>query len=430
MSRSALMASAVAGIALVAGLSVTGTTAGMSKVADGANGYWTQDELAVLASLRISALPAMSKDPSNAFEDMPAAVELGKRLFTDQRFSSNGAVSCASCHDPKTQFQDGRAVSKGVGTGGRRAMPVVDLAHNPWLFWDGRKDSLWSQALGPLEDSVEHGGNRLLYAHVLRSNYRSEYESLFGPMPDLSHLPRNAGPNGSPSEQAAWHALDGVTRNQVSRLFANMGKAIAAYEKTLHYGGARFDRYVDRLLNQEAAATPTPLTPQEINGLKIFIGKGECVTCHGGPLLTDQHFHNTGVPPRDPANPDRGRSAAVRKVLSDEFNCLGKFSDASQDQCQELQFIAKEDHAMEGAFKTPSLRNVALRPPYMHAGQIGSLNEVIQHYVRAPKAAVGHSERKPLRLSETEVAALSAFLGSISGPIIESSINRQAGETK
>ena len=81
--------------------------------------------------------------------------------------------------------------------------------------------------------------------------------------------------------------------------------------------------------------------------------------------------------------------------------------------------MAEEDHAMDGAFKTPSLRNVALRPPYMHAGQIGSLTAVIRHYMDAPKAAVGHSERKPLRLSEKEIEDLVAFLSSISGPIIE-----------
>jgi cytochrome c peroxidase len=206
-----------------------------------------------------------------------------------------------------------------------------------------------------------------------------------------------------------------------------MGKAIAAYEKTLHYGESRFDRYADGVLKQDASAMQE-LKPQEINGLRIFIGKGQCVTCHGGPLLTDHYFHNTGVPPRDPAKPDHGRSAALSKVLHVEFKCLGKFSDADHadpDHCQELRFMAEEDHGMDGAFKTPGLRNVVLRPPYMHAGQIATLTQVIQHYVKAPTAVVGHSERKPVRLSDAEVADLVAFLGSLSGPIIETPLKTQ-----
>ena len=166
-----------------------------------------------------------------------------------------------------------------------------------------------------------------------------------------------------------------------------------------------------------------------MNGLRLFIGRGQCVTCHNGPLLTDQSFHNTGVPPRDPARPDRGRSAAIAKVRSDEFNCLGRFSDARPEQCAELRFIVADDPALEGAFKTPSLRNVALRAPYMHAGQLASLEQVVAHYVSAPKAALGHSElsragdkhreRAPIRLSEKEASDLAAFLAALSGPIEE-----------
>lgn len=426
MSRLALIAAAFAGVALLASLSMTSNSSEITQAADGSGAHWTQDELQVLASLRISAVLPAPKDPSNAFENLPAAAQLGKRIFSDQRFSSNGAVSCSSCHDPQKQFQDGRELGKGVAIGARRAMPLADVGHNAWFFWDGRKDSLWAQALGPLEDSVEHGGNRLAYAHAMQASYRREYEAIFGAMPDLGRLPRNAGPNGSPSEQAAWNAIDATTRNQVSRIFANMGKAIAAYENTLHYGESRFDRYVEGVLKQDRAAMQA-LDPHEITGLRTYLGKGECVTCHGGPLLTDQYFHNTGIPPRDAARADHGRSAALTKVLSDEFNCLGPFSDATPDHCQELRFMAKEDRRMEGAFKTPSLRNVALRPPYMHAGQIGTLEEVIRHYIKAPKAAVGHSERRPIRMTDAEVADLVAFLTSLSGPIIETPVKKQAG---
>jgi len=172
------------------------------------------------------------------------------------------------------------------------------------------------------------------------------------------------------------------------------------------------------------------LNPNEVKGLRLFIGKAQCVSCHNGPLLTDQHFHNTGVPPRDIAQPDRGRAAATAKVAKDEFNCLGPFSDAKPQQCQELRFMVSDDPALEGAFKTPSLRDVVLRPPYMHAGQFTTLEEVVRHYVKAPHAAVGHSElththpgttkaghaeRAPIELSEIEIKDLVSFLGTLSG---------------
>jgi cytochrome c peroxidase len=371
------------------GLAVTGTLLLLTGFA-GLDG-WSAEDKAALASMTLDQLPPVPRDPSNAVEAEPAAAALGKRLFSETRFSRNQAVSCASCHAPERQFQDGLPVGKGVGTGARRTMPIAGAAHSPWLFWDGRKDSLWSQALGPLEDAVEHGSNRTRIAKVLHEHYRREVEALFGPMPDLSGLPDDAGPQGDAAERAAWQRIEPGRREQVNRVFANLGKAIAAYERTLMPGESRFDRYARAVVAGDAAGQRA-LSAQEVNGLRLFLGKGQCATCHSGPLLTDQHFHNTGVPPLDPARPDRGRAAATAKVSGDEFNCLGPFSDAPPQACQELRFMASDDPALEGAFRTPGLRNVALRAPYMHAGQFASLEEVIAHYVKAPAAAVGHSE--------------------------------------
>ncbi|MDO8262131.1 MAG: cytochrome c peroxidase [Gallionella sp.] len=389
---------------------------------------WNTADLEVLASLRISQLPPSPKDPSNSIENLPAAIELGQRLFHDARFSRNLAVSCASCHDPKKQFQDGLPVGRGVGEGARRAMPIVGVAHSPWLFWDGRKDSLWAQALGPLEDAVEHGGNRTRYAHLMQTHYRAEYEAIFHAMPDLSHMAQDAGPSGTAAEKLAWDSMAAKERKEITRVFANMGKAIAAYEKTLTYGEAPFDRYVEGTIAKVPGAQDA-LTPQEVNGLRVFIGKGQCVTCHAGPLLTDQHFHNTGIPPRDPAKPDPGRAAAIDRVQKDEFNCIGPFSDAKPDQCQELRFMATDKAPMLAAFKTPSLRNVALRPPYMHAGQFTSTEQAIRHYIKAPAAVAGHTElsdgrarhfeRKPIKLTEEEIRDLVSFLGTLTGPILD-----------
>ena len=415
-------------MAASAALVVTFAHAASRSSGSGADA-WSQDERAVLASLSLTRLPPLPADPSNAVERLPAAVDLGRRLFSDARFSSNGAVSCASCHDPQQQFQDGLPVGRGVGTGSRRSMPIVGAGYSTWLFWDGRKDSLWAQALGPLEDAVEHGGNRTRHAQLLASNYRKEYEAVFNALPKLEGLPRDAAPNGCTAEKAAWAAMNTRQREDVSRVFANMGKAIAAYEKSLQHEPSRLDRYIDAVVSGRPEASGV-LQPDEVRGLRLFIGKAQCVSCHNGPLLTDQQFHNTGVPPRDIARPDRGRADATAKVRGDEFNCLGPFSDAQPQQCQELRFMVSDDPALEGAFKTPGLRGIALRAPYMHAGQFATLEQVVRHYVAAPHAAAGHSElthrhgsggsaakhgeRAPIELTDAEVADLVTFLGALS----------------
>jgi cytochrome c peroxidase len=416
---------AVAALLSAAGALFSGSAVGLDRH-DG----WTAAEKAVLVSMTLASLPAVPTDPSNAVESDPRAVDLGRRLFSDARLSKNGQVSCASCHSPDDQFQDGLPLGRGIGTGARRTMPIAGAAYSPWLFWDGRKDSLWSQALGPLEDGAEHGGNRLQFARVLGEGYKAEYEALFGPMPSLAGLPEHASPQGDSQLQSAWQAMPPARRDDVSRVFANLGKTIAAYERTIQYGESRFDRYVMAVQARDTGGLQI-LTPQEVNGLRLFVGKAQCSTCHSGPLLSDHAFHNTGVPPRDRTRPDRGRSVATAKVSADEFNCLGRYSDAQPDACAELRFMSTDDAGLEGAFKTPSLRNVALRPPYMHAGQFATLPEVVAHYVGSPAAAVGHSElahdgkghadRKPIRLSAQEMNDLVAFLGSLSGPIKESS---------
>jgi cytochrome c peroxidase len=247
-------------------------------------------------------------------------------------------------------------------------------------------------------------------------------------MPALGALPDDAAPGGTPAQRAAWDAMPERSRDAVNRVFANLGKAIAAFERTVSYGQSRFDRYAQATVSGDGRGQDV-LSAQEVRGLRVFLGKGQCATCHNGPMLTDQAFHNTGVPPIDRARPDRGRAEGAKKLVRDEFNCLGHYSDATPEQCGELQFLATDDPGHLAAFRTPSLRNVAQRAPYMHAGQFRTLEQVVQHYATSPKAVLGHSElvqpgekhaeRQAIRLSTADIQDLVAFLGSLTGPVLQ-----------
>ncbi len=164
--------------------------------------------------------------------------------------------------------------------------------------------------------------------------------------------------------------MDEASRAGVSRVFANLGKSIAAYEKSLKHAPSRLDGYLEQLAAGQPGGLPC-WTCASSTACRLFIGKGQCLGCHSGPLFTDQHFHNTGVPQRNPAAPDRGRADALAKVRADEFNCLGPFSDARPEQCEELRFMATQDPNLLGAFKTPSLRDVALRAALHARGPVG-----------------------------------------------------------
>ncbi len=378
---------------------------------------WTDEEIDTLASLHLGALEPLAPDPTNRYGDDPRAAALGHRLFFDARLSRDGTVSCGTCHMPELDFQDGKPLAEGVGRTDRRTMPIASTAHATWLFWDGRKDSQWSQALGPLESPVEHGGTRAQYAHLMAAGYRAEYEEVFGPLPDLAGVPAHASPTGDEAARAAWDALPPERRDAVDRVFANIGKAIAAYERKITHGPSRFDRWVETLLATGRAPSGV-LTEDELAGARLFIGEARCINCHNGPLFTDDYFHNTGVPAREGISDDLGRSAGVEAVLADPFNCRGPYSDAEPGTCSELDFMVVGSHEMARAFRTPSLRNVAKRAPYMHAGQIATLEEVIEHYDRAPEAPAGHSELEPLRLSKRERRQLAAFLRALDGPLV------------
>lgn len=354
---------------------------------------WGDAERDVLASLWIRNLGPPPPSPGNAVADDPEAARLGQALFFDTRLSGNGGVACATCHQPGRRFTDGLPKAVGMGTAGRNAPSVIGAAYSPWFYWDGRRDSLWSQALTPLEDVNEHGTTRAEVVALVATDprYRETYREVFGTAPDTSS---EAG---------------------IDRAFANIGKAIAAYERLLVPGPARFDRYVEALLEGEEKEARGILTPDEIAGLRLFIGEAQCTQCHNGPLFTNNEFHNTGTISFPGDVPDQGRIAGVPEVQVDPFNCLGEFSDADAGSCAELEFVLTGPHLL-GAFRTPSLRNLGGTAPYMHKGQFETLADVLEHYNEAPPAMIGHSDIEPLGLGRRELRQLEAFLLTLDAP--------------
>lgn len=374
---------------------------------------FTEQEKRVIASLSLSALGDLPPDPTNRVADSEVAASLGARLFFDTGMSANGEVACATCHLPERQFQDDLPLAQGIGTTDRRTMPLANVAYSPWQFWDGRKDSLWSQALGPLEDAVEHGSDRTALVRYVAETYGERYETVFGPLPEMQGLPESAGPKGDEAARAAWDAMAEEDRFAVDTVFANIGKSLDAFQRTIRHEPTRFDRFADAVAAGRTPEGDAALTPLEIEGLRLFIGKANCIDCHNGPRFTDDHFHNTAVPPVPGLPEDRGRAGIIQELIEDPFNCLGAFSDGTEDDCAELRFMLTDSEELERAFKTPSLRGAASRPPYMHSGQIATLEEVIDHYSTAPEPVSGISQISPVVFTDRGRRALIAFLETL-----------------
>ena len=256
-----------------------------------ASSEWNATELGILGSMTIDNMKSLP-DPSNRVADNTDAAALGQKLFFDKRFSANGQVACASCHKPELYFTDGLKTSQGIGTVKRNAPTIVGASFHTWFFHDGRADSLWSQALGPMEDRQEHGGSRTQYAHIIYNDptYRKSYEKLFGKMPDLSdskRFPAHAGPVKDKQLLTAWKAMSEKDRKAITLVYVNLGKAIAAYERQLKPAASRFDNYVKAALENNQEQMGKIMTVEEVAGLKLFLGKANCTICHNGPLFTD-----------------------------------------------------------------------------------------------------------------------------------------------
>lgn len=364
-----------------------------------------------------------SVDKSNKVSGNPAAIAFGKTLFFDPRLSSDGSMSCASCHNPSKGWSNHQAITslRPKHPSSRHVPSLWGVKYNRWYFWDGRADSLWSQALKPIENPVEMANSRVQLARLIIDNkaLRQAYEAIFGAIPKKllkAQLPASARPisnNQQHPDNQAWIALNSTLQHAVNVLFANLGKAIAAFEETLVSSNSPFDKFARSLT---ANNLPTDISPSAMRGLKLFIGKGGCVNCHSGPNFSDGEFHHSFLQPTK-LRGDLGRFNGIKTLLKDPFNARGVFSDNNKASHNKLDYVY-QNVEFRGQFKTPSLRNLRQTAPYMHTGEFNTLRDVISYYntISDRMKPAAHQEvlLKSLHLSTSEVNDLEAFLKSLS----------------
>lgn len=360
--------------------------------------------LAVLLSSGVAlADTAIPTEPPLGLPDVPMAVEnpmtpekveLGKKLFEDKRFSTTGEVSCATCHAAEKAFTDGPLpVSEGINalTGTRNAPTVINSAYFTTLFWDGRSPTLEDQALHPFVNPVEMGlpdHEPILELVRTDEDYVERFDEVFGVKGE------------------------DITMDEVT-------KAIAAFERTIIAGNSPFDRYW-------FGGDETALTDEQKQGFDLFVNEGRCVSCHvieeTQALFTDNRFHNIGV--------------GINRIQDDVDELATEFLEAEATLAEVDEEVLTDARTSElgrfaisrvfdglGAFKTPTLRNVAVTAPYMHDGSLKTLRETVEHYnnggvtpADAPVNDFLSGGIRPLDLSEEEIDALVAFMEALTSP--------------
>jgi cytochrome c peroxidase len=355
-------------------------------------------------------------DPGNRFSGQPAAIELGRRLFTDPRLSADGKRACISCHQPDRGFADGlaRSVAAHGGPLDRNAQGLLDVRLQHWFGWDGAADSLWAFVLRPLGDDREMGAGPSVLAALMAGD------------PELSSRYRMLDPNPDPS-----------------RLRVDIAKALAAYLETLESPRTRFDTLRDALARGDPGAT-ADYPSDALRGLQLFVGRGRCNLCHIGPAFSNGEFNDIGRPFMvNTSRPDPGRHAGVKAVLTDPYNRLGKYVDAIVDPmvgptASTAPLSTRPDsrgktvddpavrtrhlapaHRNFGEFRVPGLRGALLTAPYGHDGSLPALTDVVRHYSEIDLErlhADGESLLRPLHLDAQQSADLIAFLRTLSEP--------------
>lgn len=331
--------------------------------------------------------PALATDAGNHVDGRTQAIELGRRLFVDKRLSASGQLACATCHDPKHAFQDGKRFTRH----GRNTQSLVDAGQQRWFGWDGAKDSLWAASLAPLTAGDELGATPASVLARLQGDRAldARYRALFGPpLPD-------------------------------EVLLVNVAKALAAYQATLVSSRTVFDDFRDALSRGDDAAASRYPEPAK-RGLKIFVGPGRCFLCHAGPAFTNGEFGDVGRPFFTAAGADPGRWGGLQQLLASPYNRLGAFSDAPPDDARAVgtRHVVMEPRHY-GEFKVPGLRGLQATAPYFHDGSAATIEDVVRHYSALDETrlhADGARLLQALKLTPLQAADLAAFLKTLSTP--------------
>ena len=355
-------------------------------------------------------LPAVPESPTNAHADDPWTARLGQALFFEERLS-DGDTSCASCHDPAQGWSDGSTLGEGAA---RHTPSLWNVGHDAWFFWDGRCDALWCASLQPIEEEL--GGSRLQAAWLVHDDggLLEAYEQSFGDFPELD--PARFPETGRPGDEA-WDAMRPEDQRVVNGIYADLGKALEAYERRIVSRDSPFDAWAEGMLTEGVSEG---LSEQEIAGFQLFVGEARCVLCHAGPSFSSEDFLNIGLGAREGLDEDLGRLDGIVALWSDPFNGAGEYSDDPDHGAARIDFLEATPE-QEGRFKVPGLRGVAESGPYMHGGHHETLDEVLLHYAgpidQREIPDVGEREDLLLlvELDEEQRAALVAFLGTLTG---------------
>lgn len=363
---------------------------------------------ATCAALTAMKLPdQLPLSPTNAHADDRAAAVMGFQIFFDARFSGPKTVRCASCHAPESSFHDRKPVAVALDKGTRNSPSTINTAWQSRLFWDGRVDVLWAQPIGAMENPAEMDFSRLELAHRIHESYKEQYEALFGALPDLANTDRFplTGKPGDP----AYDQMAPLDREVIDRVTVNVGKVMEAYLRKQATGAAPFDYYL--------GGDKTALTANQQLGMFLFVKHG-CDSCHSGPLLSDEKFHNLGVPAWEGVEPDPGRAEGVLREQQATFNGASVYADEKVDYT-----TPATSPADLGAFRTPTLRNVSLTAPYMHNGRFETLAEVIDFHAQGGGTDGFLGTVDPLlkkqAMSPEDRDAIVAFLESLEGKYAE-----------
>jgi cytochrome c peroxidase len=352
----------------------------------------SDDELVAITGLRkVRTLPRV---PSNRYADDADAAMFGQRVFAETRFSPCG-LACIDCHQPPTYAA---AVQRALACGGnltrRNPKSLLNVGFDDWLYWDGRKDSLWAHPEFPLLNPLEMQSTPAIIRAVFESaDYSGSYQQVFG-----------VRPADEPDDY---------------RLIANLGKSVEAYLRRVTVRvDAPFDDDLDRFV--AAARGGNAKSDPMWRGLLVFVRKGRCIACHKGPLLTDGAFHNLGV--REDVAEDHGRREGIQYLRDDPLKQTSIYSDERTLGRAKLEAaLALPDSETDGTFRTPTLRNLTLTAPYLHTGALRLLEDVIEFYARGGDPEGTFSGRRaesirPFALSADEKKALLDLLTSLTAP--------------